>query len=234
MTDQRVPTGAEARRERGRQEMRAAIVDAAERIVTEEGTEHLTIRRVANALGYSPGAVYDYYKSKEDILSALYLEGTGGLNVCCAEVVDYDAQHGTEIDIIKNLGRTYRQYALDNPEMYWLTFHGVKTPPPPSETGDPGTPRNSFQMVVDVVRRGVQRGTFADMAPDEVAYAIWSAVHGFVSLEISERITGGEGPGVPVDSPEAGRRQRDRLFESLLDILLNGFVRKDQDITAAT
>src|SRR5687768_17769497 len=72
-------SGAALRREQGRREMRAAILDEARRLLTEEGPAALSMRAIARALGYSPAALYEYFPSKEDIFAALYFEGAGGL-----------------------------------------------------------------------------------------------------------------------------------------------------------
>ena len=59
--------------------MRAAILDEARRLLTEEGASALSMRAIARALGYSPAALYEYFPGKEDIFNALYFEGAGGL-----------------------------------------------------------------------------------------------------------------------------------------------------------
>jgi AcrR family transcriptional regulator len=47
------------------------IVDAAKRIIIRQGSEHLTIRRMAKEVGITEGAIYRHFKSKKDILSFL-------------------------------------------------------------------------------------------------------------------------------------------------------------------
>ncbi len=71
MTDKRTQRGTSERRERGRREMVEAIVREAGSIVATSGTDALTIRAVADALEYSPGALYEYFDSEEAILLAL-------------------------------------------------------------------------------------------------------------------------------------------------------------------
>src|SRR5262245_52695197 len=72
-------TGAAARREKGRQEMRGAILAEARRLLTEQGAEAVSMRAIARAIGYTPGALYEYFPAKEDVFHALYFEGTDGL-----------------------------------------------------------------------------------------------------------------------------------------------------------
>lgn len=58
-------------RERRRAAARERIVDAAERLLIEEGTEALTMKRLAGELGYAVGAAYRYFASKDAVLAAV-------------------------------------------------------------------------------------------------------------------------------------------------------------------
>lgn len=54
------------------------IIDAASKLIIEHGSEHVTVRRIAQEVGISEAAVYRHFKSKSDILSLLadHIEGT--------------------------------------------------------------------------------------------------------------------------------------------------------------
>lgn len=47
------------------------IVDAARKLIIRYGSEHVTVRRIAREVGFSEGAIYRHFKSKNDILSLL-------------------------------------------------------------------------------------------------------------------------------------------------------------------
>ncbi|MEQ9076936.1 MAG: helix-turn-helix domain-containing protein [Sandaracinaceae bacterium] len=58
-------------RAKRREETSAAIVEAALAIVTEEGFDALTMKRLADELGYAIGAFYRYFPSKDALLLAV-------------------------------------------------------------------------------------------------------------------------------------------------------------------
>lgn len=225
--------GAAARRAQNRQEMRVAILDAARGIVDQHGADKLTLRGIAQALGYSAGAIYDYFPSKEHILHALYFLGTGGLGQHLAETVAALPAGTTPVDGILALARTYRAYAQAHVELYWLAFSGLKERPP-SEDQDFEEQRftnGGFEPLVQLIEAGVADGTFVGTVPAlAIAAAAWAGVHGFVSLELGghlslEVLTGQVCP--PGDGPnEAETAIRDQLFETLTQSLLYGFVRR--------
>lgn len=215
-------TGAEARRERGRQEMRAAILEAAGRLVAAEGVEGFTIRAVAQAVGYSAGALYEYFDSKESILASLYFDGADGLAVHCERAVANLPSTAGAVEAILALGRAYRSYALDHPELYRLVFGDFKSPPVDIDCDD--VTQGGFNTILRVVAHGIDEGTLIDVPPPAVSFAAWAAVHGFVSLEVTGHITGGEEPGAAPADAELARETRDQYFEGLLRMTLGGIL----------
>ncbi len=67
--------GTAERRERDRNEMREAILAAAMKLFLDESFEKTTMRRIAQAIEYTPGALYSYFKDKDEILFALHQRG---------------------------------------------------------------------------------------------------------------------------------------------------------------
>ena len=47
------------------------IVDAARKVIIRYGSEHVTVKRIAQVVGISETAVYRHFKSKRDVLSLL-------------------------------------------------------------------------------------------------------------------------------------------------------------------
>lgn len=56
-----------ARRQANREFRRGAVLAAAQEVFARAGLEGATIRAIAQAAGYTPGAVYSYYPTKEAI-----------------------------------------------------------------------------------------------------------------------------------------------------------------------
>src|SRR5438445_8027128 len=67
--------GIKERQVRDREAIRRAILDAARDLFVREGYQHVSIRKVAERIEYSPAAIYGYFPSKDDIFFALAEEG---------------------------------------------------------------------------------------------------------------------------------------------------------------
>ncbi|TAM35252.1 MAG: TetR/AcrR family transcriptional regulator [Burkholderiaceae bacterium] len=59
---------------------RALVLDAARAVFSEAGIEGASIREIAKKAGYTPGAIYSYFDSKESIYGALLGESLERLN----------------------------------------------------------------------------------------------------------------------------------------------------------
>jgi len=59
---------------------RALVLDAARSVFAEKGVEGASIREIARKAGYTPGAIYSYFDSKEAIYAALLAESLERLN----------------------------------------------------------------------------------------------------------------------------------------------------------
>jgi AcrR family transcriptional regulator len=57
---------------------RARLIDVATRLFQENGTEHVTVRRIAAAARIEAGSIYYHFASRDEILRAVLERGVGG------------------------------------------------------------------------------------------------------------------------------------------------------------
>ena len=63
--------GVAERRGREREEVRHKILDAARELFMAEGAGRVTMRRIAEAIEYSPTAIYNHFQDKDTLLHSL-------------------------------------------------------------------------------------------------------------------------------------------------------------------
>lgn len=71
---------------------RALVLDAARSVFAEKGVEGASIREIARRAGYTPGAIYSYFDSKEAIYAALLAESLERLNAEVAAARSFKSQ----------------------------------------------------------------------------------------------------------------------------------------------
>lgn len=203
-------SAAERRRARMRNEMRVEILAGARRLLDGRGIDALTMRAVADEIGYSTGAIYEYFKSKDELCEALFFQGAEGLAGKMDRAIA-DLPLGSNLrDRIAASGQAYRQFALENPDLYLLIFTSSAPPEPPStemlESAD------SFQTLLELVEEGIEDGELHHDDAVSVASALWAFVHGFVMLELTGHLP---------DQPEG---IRDHMFGTIGDVMIRGLI----------
>ncbi len=194
------------RRERLRAQMRQEILDAARRIVQEQGIENLSMRALASAVGVHAPTIYDYFVNKDAVLDALYLEGADRLHTAFAEAI---AAFPAGRARLQALGRAYRSFALSDPDLFQLIFGRVEASYRPSEAVVPRA-AELFSVLVHEVQAAMNAGELRLTDPVEVALATWSMAHGFVTLEVNGYLE--KCQPLPADA----------LYQRCLDLLYEG------------
>ena len=166
---------------------RRALLDAAARIVAEEGVDALTTRRLATEVGRSTMAVYTWFGSKPNLLRALYREAFERFR---DRLLAAPTSDDALADLVA-LGAAYHHHAVVDPNLYEIMFGRANRYVSP-EPDDLALAYGTFELLVDAVRRCVDDGLLRGDA-HLGARQIWSAIHGVVSLELAGALGGPEG-----------------------------------------
>lgn len=180
---------------------RELLIEAAARVLAEEGPGAVTARRMAAEVGASTMAVYTHVGSMDDLLAAVHTEGFVRFHRRLAAV----RRAGDPLACLRALGLAYRRFARAEPHLYQAMFgrtlaDAALTPAQAEQA------LSTFTILRDAVARAVEDGLLAG-DPQDVAAQIWATVHGFVSLELA---------GLLIDARPA------QAYDRLLDTLVRG------------
>jgi AcrR family transcriptional regulator len=126
-------------RARARAELTAEIKAVARRHVATNGAADLSLRAVARDLGMVSSAVYRYFPSRDDLLTALIVDAYNAVGEA-AETAEAAVRHTDLLRRWLAAARAVRSWAQDNPQEYALIF-GSPIPgyQAPQDTVDPAT-----------------------------------------------------------------------------------------------
>lgn len=189
------------RKDRHKKDLRKRILAAAKVLFLQEGYEGTSIRKIASAIEYSPTTIYLYYREKNAILLALQKEGFKLLRSKFLLLNKVD----NPLERLKVIGRSYLQFALENPDFYELMFV-MKEPLKSLEKGlreewDDG--KKVVESLVFVLEDCQQKGYFTGQDPYHFSIMVWSQVHGLAVLCLHGHlsyIAKEEMAGMPVSS----------------------------------
>jgi AcrR family transcriptional regulator len=189
------------------------LIDAAARLVSEEGPGALSTRRLANQTGTSTMAVYTNFGSMSGLVREIVNEGFARL----AGQFEQVEPTGDAVDDMATFGRAYRHNAITNPHVFNVMFGGSSLAGFALTDEDRQYGRYTLSGVVECAERCIASGRFRPDDPGLVAHQMWLAVHGTVTLELGEYL---------VDPYDA-----DRCLETQL---LNLMVGAGDDLANAT
>src|SRR5262249_51177940 len=160
--------------------LRDDILAAALRLVEEKGAAGLTMREIANALGYSATAIYQHFANKEDLLLVLRLRAGDLLAV---EMENARREPTLEAQL-QEMGRRSLQFGLENPAYYRLIFQD-------SVPGFVPTPeqlarlRRSWSIMRDTLQMWAKAWGLRGFDVDQEANVLWAIGHGVTSLALA-------------------------------------------------
>lgn len=172
--------GITERREREREELRRKILEAARELLLREGYPAVTMRRIAEAIEYSPTAIYHHFEDKDDVIHSLCEEDFGRLLAAMQQTPPPpDPLAG-----VRQLGRVYARFALEHPDHYRVMF---LTPPQGHEHGlvddEPG--QRAFRLLREAMQAAMDAGLLRPGDADVLAQVAWASLHGAVALLIT-------------------------------------------------
>jgi AcrR family transcriptional regulator len=171
------------RREREKRELRQRILDAARHLLAGQGCEGVTIRKIAEAIEYSPTAIYLYFEDKEALLRELCRVDSGSF-VCQLESI---AQIDDPLCCLRQTSLAYVEFGVTHPNLYrviFATWPDEKAP----VTAMPCPEQNFYALLERAIGTCVTQGLFRDDLDDvsEIAQMFWAALHGLVSLHLAK------------------------------------------------
>ena len=177
----------------------ASVVEAAVKLVDEEGIDQLTLGRLAERLGVRTPSLYNHVAGLPGLKHELML-------YCLHDLLDR-ILHATvgksRAEAIFALADAYRAYAREAPGRYALTL----------QAPDPGDQEVQAiaEEIVDVLRAVLAPYRLSDEEAIHAIRGLRSIVHGFISLEVAG------GFGMPVDL--------DASFHWLINLFITGLSR---------
>ena len=168
-------------------DLKQALIESGMRILKEEGVQALTLRSTARAAGVSHSAPYAHFPDKQALLAAISTKGFLDLYNNLLETTTKFNDSPKELLI--ETGWTYAQFALNEPNCFKLMFSGILE----DQHAYPefiAAVQKTFHLLVDVVHICQIEKVLRSGPLDDCAIAVWSLVHGFISLYLEQQFPG--------------------------------------------
>ena len=161
--------------------LRAELLDTAVEQLRTAGTESLSLRAMARAIGVSQTAPYRHFTDKDELLAALATRGYQALLEALQEA-EQSASESAEEQLFA-FARAYVDYAAENPELFKLMF-GPSLQPIDKYPELRDASRETLSLVQKILHRGIERGDFKEQDITYLANSGWAGIHGLATLRV--------------------------------------------------
>lgn len=149
------------------------VLDGAVELVNEKGPDALSLAELAARFRVRPPSLYNHVNGLDGLRHGLALRGLEGL----AETMRGAAAGRSGFDAVRAVAQAYRNFAHAQPGVYPFTLR--------APAADDQDLENAANAVLDVVLASLRGYGLEGDAAIHAARVLRSALHGFVSLELS-------------------------------------------------
>ena len=157
--------------------LRAALLQEAERTVRENGTQALSLRELARAVGVSHAAPRRHFPDRQALLDALADTGFARLGTELKEAAD-GAGDAFE-PRMHAIGAAYVRFATRDAALLELMYAAKHRP---AATDLQAAADRAFAVVLDLIHQGQEEGALERDDPERVGFVLFATIHGIASL----------------------------------------------------
>ena len=181
--------GIRERQSRERDSVRRKILNAARTLFLNEGYANVSMRKIAEQIEYSPGAIYSYFTSKEDIFFALAEEGLQFVRAHCVS-----APHANSaLERVRGAFWRFYTFSKEQPEYFSLIFVDSAVPRISRDWERFSSMRELRHDIEQDIQQCIDESVFPRVdASGAVFRLLWTAAYGVAVFRLSHRLAPGE------------------------------------------
>lgn len=195
------------RKEKEKEQMTNLILDAASTIISNEGIEQLSIRKIAKMIDYSPTIIYHYFKDKDDIIYQFvgkkYLE-------IIKNVVDQNSNCIDLIDRLKGMLYTYIKGALENPEIYKVVMLSSNKDVIKHTSvlfREDSSRTKLMNIFYELIEQIINKNDLGSISIDSILQIVWTSTFGLIIRLIIEN--------------EVSKEEKEKVIKTHIEMIIN-------------
>ncbi|MGV7116068.1 TetR/AcrR family transcriptional regulator [Paenibacillus kyungheensis] len=170
-----------ARRERDNEQLRSKIMDAARTLFVTEGYAHVSMRKIADRIEYSPTTIYHYFANKEAIVQELLREVYSQFFTVLTKQANELEENGYDIPArLFLVSKTYVEYGITHPDHYDIMFISNLEAVSNAEL-DVNDRLNGYTFLHEAVQIAIDQNYIIHAEADMIVRSLWAMLHGLTT-----------------------------------------------------
>ena len=192
------------RQKSDKENLRQEIMDAAREMFVTEGYKSVSMRKIADKIGYSPTTIYLYFKDKSDLVHQICEQTFARL---AQNIKAIQQLSDNPLEKLRSGLREYIHFGLKHPSQYEIVFI-TPLPIDMEKEFEETNGKIAFDTMRVVVAECASSNLLKNNDVELISQTLWAGIHGVTSLLIQH----GGFPFV----------ERERLIDSVIDTLISG------------
>ncbi len=169
------------------EDKRRQLLDAAVRVFARKGYHASRVGDIAVEAGVAHGLLYHYFKSKDDVLEAVFHENW---SVLLARIASVEETDEPAADQLRHIAAIVLRTWLHLPDVVRVVIREFGRSPELAERiGELAQP---IDAIARVIERGIERGEFKDVEPRVAATVVYGSIDELLTAWVLDRLPAGE------------------------------------------
>jgi TetR/AcrR family transcriptional regulator, fatty acid metabolism regulator protein len=188
------------------EDKRRQLLDAAVRVFARKGFHASRVGDIAEEAGVAHGLLYHYFKSKDQVLEAVFHENW---SVLLARIASVEETDEPAADQLRHIATIVLRTWLHLPDVVRVVIREFgRSPELEERLGELTQPINAIQRVIE---RGIERGEFrSDIDPRFAAAVVYGSIDELLTAWVLGRL--------PAEEEDVAAAERTLLEVSLLGL----------------
>jgi TetR/AcrR family transcriptional regulator, fatty acid metabolism regulator protein len=169
------------------EEKRRQLLDAAVRVFARKGFHASRVGDIAEEAGVAHGLLYHYFKSKDQVLEAVFHDNW---SVLLARIGSVEESDEPAADQLRHIAAVVLRTWLHLPDVVRVVIREFGRSPELAERiGELAQPIDSIARVIE---RGIERGEFKPVDPRVAATVVYGSIDELLTAWVLDRLPSGE------------------------------------------
>lgn len=174
------------------------------------------MRRLAEAIDYSPAAIYKYFASKDELFTAIREMFFERLLARIHAAMEEGGETGP---LCARCMRAYVETGMEEPNHYMMAFSPSVTAKPHLHD-EKEVAFEAEEKLVDMIQAGQQEGTFREIDPHVASKSVWASLHGLTMLIVCI-------DDFPNGMPRSEHVTMDSVIDLHMDMIMRGLTKTE-------
>ena len=160
-------------------DLRRSLIETGIELISQEGEENISLRKVAAKCGVSNAAPYAHFKNKDEFIMAIqqYV-----MDLFTTSLEETATKYENTSEILPMLGKTYVMFFYNNPLYYDFLFSRKNIKIMLSMDSNGETENQPLEILKNAAMKTLSRTNMTTKMIQDKTIAMWALVHGLANI----------------------------------------------------